>query len=386
MWSKRATPITAPSLRNYPQLFQKLPHFLLQEILTERAASLRWVGEVDQQGQKQQVITFIDRDGRQVALYFDAQTHLLAGYNYLYTDCRAGDSIQEVFFPSYRSIGQFQVPTGLVMHLANEMAQDIRYERVEINSELDDTVFAVPPGIELATPSTQPMPSTITQIANDVYLIPRVGNFNNILAIAFNDYILVVEAPETRVCSAASEKVIATLKETLPDKPIKYLVITHHHLDHGCGIRAYIAEGTTIVTTPGNQAFVERVAAAPFTLKADLLANSPRQPNIELITNKKYVFRDEQHVVELYDIGPYWHANEELIVYLPQEKLLYEGDLFTSGFGDDVPVAQENVVLLAAKIQELGLDVETIVGVHGRPRPIADLYKSIKKREQMAID
>ena len=177
-------------------MFQKLPHFLLQEILTERAASLRWVGEVDQQGQKQQVITFIDRDGRQVALYFDAQTHLLAGYNYLYTDCRAGDSIQEVFFPSYRSIGQFQVPTGLVMHLANEMAQDIRYERVEINSELDDTVFAVPPGIELATPSTQPMPSTITQIANDVYLIPRVGNFNNILAIAFNDYILVVEAPK----------------------------------------------------------------------------------------------------------------------------------------------------------------------------------------------
>jgi hypothetical protein len=100
------------------------------------------------------------------------------------------------------------------------------------------------------------------------------------------------------------------------------------------------------------------------------------------LENKKRVIRDANHVAELYDIGPYWHANEEVVVYLPREKLLFEGDLFTSGFGEDVGPAGDHAVLLSEKIKELGLEVEKIVGVHGRLRPIADLYKSIEKRKQ----
>jgi hypothetical protein len=366
MWSKVAWSIDALSLQQYPQLIQKLPHFLLLDVLNERAASLRWLGDVDYQGQQHEAITYINRDGQQVALYFNQQTHLLTKYEFLYTDCRVGDSKQELIFPAYQSVGDLQVPTGLVGWFANELAYDIRYERVEINGDIADSLFTVPEGIELLAPSSQPMPSTITKIADDVYMIPGVGNYNIVLALAFDDYIVVVEAPETRAHSGASEKVIATVKATFPG--------------NGCGLRPYIAEGTTIVTTPANQQFVERLAGAPFLRKPDALARNPRQPIIELIRNKKHVIRDDRHVLELYDIGPYWHANEELIVYLPQAKLLYEGDLFTSGFGDSLPTAQENGLLLAEKIEQLGLDVETIVGVHGRPRPIEALRKSIERR------
>lgn len=379
MWSKVAWSIDALSLQHYPQLIQKLPHFFLLDVLNERAASLRWLGNVDYQGQQHEVITYINRDAQQVALYFNQQTNLLTKYDFLYTDCRVGDSKQEFIFPAYQRVGDLQVPTGLVGWFANELAYDIRYE-VTINGDLAESLFTVPEGIEMLAPSSQPMPTTITKIADDVYMIPAVGNYNIVLALAFDDYIVVVEAPETRTHSGASEKVIATVKATFPDKPIKYLVITHHHLDHGCGLRPYIAEGITIVTTPANQQFVERLAGAPFLRKPDALARNPRQPIFELITDKKHVIRDDRHVLELYDIGPYWHANEELIVYLPQAKLLYEGDLFTSGFGDSLPTAQENGLLLAEKIEQLGLDVETIVGVHGRPRPIEALSKSIARR------
>ena len=77
-----------------------------------------------------------------------------------------------------------------------------------------------------------------------------------------------------------------------------------------------------------------------------------------------------------------FHAG--LILYLPREKLLFEGDLFTSGFGEDVGPAQDHPILLAEKIKELGLDVEKIIGAHGRLRPIADLRKSIEKRNRMS--
>jgi hypothetical protein len=120
-------------------------------------------------------------------------------------------------------------------------------------------------------------------------------------------------------------------------------------------------------------------------LKPDAFARAPQPLKIELIENKKRVIRDANHVVELYEIGPYWHANEEVLVYLPEEKLLFEGDLFTSGFGEDIGPAQDHPILLAEKIKQLGLDVQNILGVHGRLRPIADLYKAIEKRNRLSL-
>lgn len=382
--AKRATPISTPSLDGYPELIQKLPQFLLREVITRHAASLRWLGAAEERGRKQQVITFVDKDGRQVSLYFDARTKLLVKYDYLYTDGVYGDSRQEYTFPSYRSVGRFQVPAEVMVRFANQLAGEMRYEKVEIDGQLADTTFALPEGIEkVSAPSAAPpAPYTVTKLADDVYLLERIFTFDNVLFVNFNDYVLVVEAPESHVFSGASEKAIAKIKETLPGKPIKYLVITHHHLDHGGGARAYIAEGSTIVTTPGNQRFIERLAAAPFVMTPDALARNPRRPVIETVRNKKHVIRDDRHVVELYDVGPWWETDEQLIVYLPQHKLLYEGDLFTAGFGDYLGAASDGAVLLAEKIKQLGLDVERIVGTHGRVRPVEDLRRAIEKRAQ----
>jgi glyoxylase-like metal-dependent hydrolase (beta-lactamase superfamily II) len=384
--SKKATPIKSPSLASYTALIQKLPHFLLRDVLVERAASLRWLGKADYQGKRQQVITFINREGNQASLYFDAQTHLLTRYEFMYTDCRVGDSRQEQVFASYRSVGGLKVPTGRVMRLANEVARDARYEKIELNSQLADSLFALPDGIEKVSPSTIPSPFTVDKVAEDVYVIMMVGGGTHLLAVAFNDYILVVEAPETRAYSRVSEQVIAKIKETIPGKPIKYLTFTHHHLDHGCGARAYIAEGATIVTTPGNKRFVERLASAPFEIMPDALATGARKPVIEIIENKKRVFRDDKHAVELYDVGPWWESDEQLIVYLPQHKLLYTGDLFGSGYTDEVPPADKYTIPLVEKINGLGLEVEKLINSHSRHRLMEDFRKSIEKQNRPATN
>ena len=386
LWSRRATPLTAPTLDNYRGLFQKLPQFLLLDVLNERAASLRWLGKDETEGRPQEVVTYNDRNNRLIALYFDARTHLLTKYDYLFVDPAAGDTRSEFIYKDYHHVGQFKFPAGMLNRVGQHAEHQTRFE-IRFDAPLTADLFTLPAKYEVVEPGAprSVAPFTMTPIANDVYLIENVGGGYNVLVVAFDEFLLVAEAPEDRPQSGHSERVIATIKAALPGKPIRYLTFSHHHVDHGCGARAYIAEGTIIVTTPGNRRFVETLAKAPFTLKPDALARHPRSPVIELIEDKKRVISDARHRVELYDVGPYWHANEEVLVYLPKEKLLFEGDLFTSGFGVDVGPAQDHPILLAEKIRELGLDVQQIAGVHGRLRPLSDLHKAIEKRSRLSI-
>jgi glyoxylase-like metal-dependent hydrolase (beta-lactamase superfamily II) len=94
------------------------------------------------------------------------------------------------------------------------------------------------------------------------------------LIVAFKDHLVVVEAPLNEERSLA---VMAKLAEIVPGKPVKYVVPTHYHFDHSGGLRTYIAKGVTILTTPGNAAFIERLATAPHTIRPDLLSREPRK-------------------------------------------------------------------------------------------------------------
>ena len=60
----------------------------------------------------------------------------------------------------------------------------------------------------------------------------------------------------------------------MPNKPIKYLINTHHHFDHASGIRTYAAEGITIVTHEINRPYYERTAA---NLDAGAGSSEPNQ-------------------------------------------------------------------------------------------------------------
>src|SRR5258705_7962552 len=76
------------------------------------------------------------------------------------------------------------------------------------------------------------------------------GSGANSVAVEFKDFIAVVEAPTNE---ARSNAVIAEVKKTIPNKPIRYVVVTHHHFDHLGGIRTYAAEGATVLTEEHNK-------------------------------------------------------------------------------------------------------------------------------------
>jgi len=202
--------------------------------------------------------------------------------------------------------------------------------------------------------------------------------------VAFNDYILVIEAPEQIFYGSNSIQALAKIKETVPGKPIKYLVLTHHHSDHAGGFREYVAEGSTLVTAPGNKSFLEQVAK----LESSMLpktAWSKRPMTIETVENKKRVFEDDKHRVELYDIGPNPHAKEMLVAYLPKQKILFQADMFNANPNGSIPIAQDITLSFSENLQKLGLAVEKIYGVHGRPATPDELKTSIDRRRSSEL-
>ncbi len=354
----------------------RLPHVTLMTAL-ERAATLRSLGQQDFEGKKQNVITFALPDGTQLALYFDAATNLLTKSENLDTDSRVGDVAQEFIFSDYIPAGGIKIAGRRILRRGGEALQDIKVTDVQVNTHPAESAYERPQGFE-DLPANNPNPTpTVVELAKDVYMVKDAANGYNVMFVAMNDHVLVVEAP---LNDATSKKVMAKIKETVPNKPIKYVVPTHFHDDHSGGIRTYMGEGATVVTTPGNKAYFETVAKAVRTIAPDSLTMKPRQPVIETVENMKRVFSDSNHTVELYDIGPGPHTKEMLVVYLPKEKILFEGDML--GLPNDTPLvtaANETTAHFAERIQALGLAPEKIASVHGRTATMAELRAAVEK-------
>jgi glyoxylase-like metal-dependent hydrolase (beta-lactamase superfamily II) len=379
MWSKTTTPIVNASVNNFRGQIRRLPPFVLLEAL-DRASTLRWLGEEEIGGRRQKVISVLRPDNQQLALSFDAQTNLLTRYGYLYADPITGDSEIAQTYTNYRTLGKLKLPSGRVLYNSGGVIQETEFTDLQINTRPAESIFQGPDGFEkLAAPPATPPPPAVSKIAEDVYLLQGLaGGTHNVLFVAFNDHVLVMEAPEQILYNNNSVQALAKIKETAPGKPIKYLVLSHHHSDHAGGFREYVTEGATIVTTSATKSSLEKAA----TIESSLLPNlSPgKKLTIETIENKKRVFRDDKHVVEIYDIGPNPHANEILVAYLPKEKILFQADLLNTAPNGTIPIAQDATVSFSERLQALGLEVEKIYGVHGRAATPQELRTSVEKR------
>jgi hypothetical protein len=81
------------------------------------------------------------------------------------------------------------------------------------------------------------------------------------------------------------------------------------------------------------------------------------------------------------DIGPNPHAREMLIAYLPKERIVFQGDLFSLPY-NDAPVGppQESTISFARKAKEKGLVIDQIAGVHGRTGAGAEFQRAVSEK------
>lgn len=286
-----------------------------------------------------------------------------------------GDTPVEFTYTNYQDFNGVRFPSRIVRTQAGHPVLEIDVASVTKNPQV---VIAVPEEVKSFTPP--PVNVEVEQLAEGVYYL-RGGSHHSLL-VDQADRLVVIEGP---LSEARGQAVIAKAKELVPNKPIAYVVNTHVHFDHSSGLRAFVAEGATVVTHETTRPFYEAAWANPRTLNPDAMSKSGKVAVFEIVADK-HVIPDAKRPVEVYAIQGNGHADGFLMAYLPNEKILMESDAW-SPMAPDAPVpATPNPfnVNLYENIERLGLDVQVIAPGHSRRATIAELRREIGVPEPAA--
>lgn len=355
-------------------------------LLTAAAAqnTLRRLADAEVDGQRQQVISFID-NADEFQIYFNAKTHLPTQVDVLEDDPLEGDSSYLLRYRDWRTVGAVMIPFSLRYELNGKVLQEEQIKSVRHNVTFVADPFAIPGEVRNSKTDAAPIASQWilrrvagnvsyqdfgrppnvewTRLADGVHKIQGVGHAT--IVVEMRDHLVVVEGP---LYDARTTPVVQSIRDKFPNKPIRYVVPTHHHLDHAGGIRAFMATGATLVAPFSAKEFYSRVAKAPHTRKPDSFAMQPTAVVIEAFGGGPRILTDGQRRVEVHPL-PTSHAEDLVVVYLPENKILIEADHISPRNGQvrRAPLVKEFITAL----DKLDLDVSTIVGIHGDSAPLS---------------
>jgi glyoxylase-like metal-dependent hydrolase (beta-lactamase superfamily II) len=277
-----------------------------------------------------------------------------------------GDTVTETTFSDYEEYRGVKFPMHIVQKQGGFPILDLAVSAVRPQSNV---LIDVPSAVQsAAAPPPAEVRVDTQKVADGVYYL--TGGSHHSVAVEFKDYVVVVEAPQTDDRAVA---VFESVKKTIPNKPIKYVVNSHNHFDHLGGVRAAMAEGYTVVTQSSNKLYYEKVAAMPHTVVPDRLAKAGKKPVVEGVLDKR-VFTDDTQTLELYRLSTD-HCDTMLVAYLPKAKVLVEADMWNppAANAPPPPAISPVVVQLVDGIKKRNIDVQQIAGLHGRLATIQEL-------------
>jgi glyoxylase-like metal-dependent hydrolase (beta-lactamase superfamily II) len=277
-----------------------------------------------------------------------------------------GDMLIETAYSDYRDFGNVKFPTKITQSQGGHAVLEITVDDVQPNAAAN----IQPPSPPAATHVES------QKIADGVWYLAGTPD-PNAMAVEFNDYVVVIESSVTEPRALAN---IAEVKRLVPNKPIRYHINSHHHSDHAAGLRAFVAEGSTIITHESNQEYyLKTVLKNPHTLDPDRLTQDPQAAKF-IWVKEKYELSDGDRILDVYWVHDAGHTSNLLMSYLPKEKVLFITDIFNQ-FGEPRPndppagIVTPYYAALGENLKRLNLDPQQIAPSHGKGIVSADVLK-----------
>ncbi len=317
--------------------------------------------------------------GNKFAMLVDTRTNLPARIERMVYQPMLGDVMLVNEFGDWQDVGGMKLPMRWTQRYENLFTlADFRLT-CRINEEAGD--IAASDSIRAATPGgpAGPLPAptiVVDTLAPGVWAI--AGQSHHTIAIEQSNQIVLVESPQSDARALAA---IAKSRELRPGKAPTFVINTHHHFDHAGGFRAAVSQGLTVITHQGNRDFYERtVYPRRHTMQPDALAQNPKPLRL-MPVGDRYVMRDSLRTIEIYQVPGNPHNGNMLVVYLPAEKILIQADMYNPpAAGAPPPPGFPFVANLLETIQRRGLQVDRVVGIHGRPVPLSELQAAAAPR------
>jgi glyoxylase-like metal-dependent hydrolase (beta-lactamase superfamily II) len=227
-------------------------------------------------------------------------------------------------------------------------------------------------GAAASAAAQAPRPQPV-QVAPDTYLVQGLAalgtranrNFiSNAAFVVTRDGVLVVDALGS---PALALELLAEIRR-ITSAPVRFVVVTHYHADHVYGLQAFKDAGATIIAHSEGRLYLNS-DTAQLRLQASREELAPAvDAATRLVPADRWI--DQRSTLQLGGVdfvlqpaGPA-HTPEDLVVWMPQRKLLIAGDLVFRGRIPFVGQADSGRWISALDML-LAFDAGVIVPGHG---------------------
>jgi glyoxylase-like metal-dependent hydrolase (beta-lactamase superfamily II) len=314
-----------------------------------------------------------------------------------------GDSNYDMILSDWREVGGVRFAFDQSFTLNGREVQHIQVDDIVLNPVLGSDLFKIP-AIVTATAAKQKAPEQVNyqwmlrranwgsfidsdQLAYDPAVVPGniwtevkpgvwhiTGGSHNTLVVEMKDYLVAFDAP---IANEMSRLTIAEAARRIPGKPFKYLVLTHHHMDHVNGARVFAAKGADLIFPAGDRAYFAAQMEAPNRVRNDELWQRPRDVGL-IEVNGKMTLTDGGRQIDLYVINSS-HAKNSLVAVIPDADFGWVVDLWSPT--RDIPGALASHREFVAGLRALGMMPHLWAGGHGLgAAPIEPLVEALEKK------
>lgn len=236
--------------------------------------------------------------------------------------------------------------------------------------------FACAATFAARAPAQMSGPLVVHPLQDNVSWVEGAGGNSGV--IVGKNGVIVIDA---KISAATGKELLDDIAKITP-QPVSTVILTHSDRDHVNGLAAF-PTGITIIAQENNKKEQDRALAAG----GKDAPPADHQPT-RLITKNKEDLQVDGVSLELLHWGPA-HTSGDLVIYLPQQKIVFTGDIITSRPDPLIHLekngSSEGWIKTASGIAALNAD--TFIPGHGNPETKAQIEQYVAhakaKRDQI---